>query len=66
MILVVVYNLDGTAQAEFVVRRTAMNFEYYKDVLEHLRDDVDRKQPEKWVNILILHHGSGLCHTALW
>jgi hypothetical protein len=39
--------------------------EYYKGVLERLRNDVHRKQPEKWANGFILHHDNTPCHTSL-
>jgi len=42
-----------------------VNSEYYKGLLEHLRNDVSRKQPEKWANGFILHHDNALCHTSL-
>jgi transposase len=42
-----------------------VNSEYYKGLLERLRNDVRRKQPEKWANGFILHHDNAPCHTAL-
>ena len=40
-----------------------MNSEYYKGLLERLRNDVHRKRPEKWANGLILHNDNAPCHT---
>jgi len=42
-----------------------VNAEYYKGLLEHLRNDVHRKRPEKWANGFILHHDNTPCHTLL-
>jgi len=41
-----------------------VNSEYYKGLLEHLRNDVRKKQPEKWANIFIPDHDTP-CHTSL-
>jgi len=38
---------DGIVRAEFVPRNTTVNSEYYKGLLEHLRNDARRKRPEK-------------------
>jgi transposase len=35
-----------------------MNSEYYKGLLERVRNDVRRKRPEKWANGFILHHNN--------
>ena len=50
---------------EFVPRNTRVNSEYYKGLLEYLRNDVRRKRPEKWTNGFILHHDNVRCHTSL-
>ena len=42
-----------------------MNSEYYKSLLERLRNDMRRKRPEKWANGFILHHENAPCHTSL-
>ena len=42
-----------------------MNSEYYKGLLERLRNDVRRKRPENWENGFILHHDNAPCHTSL-
>jgi len=41
------------------------NSEYYKGLLERLRNDVHRKRPEKWANGFILHHDNTPCHISL-
>jgi len=61
----VFFNLDGIVRAEFVLRNTTVNSEYYKGLLERLRKDVRRKRPEKWANGFILHHDNAPCHTSL-
>jgi len=47
VMMIVFFDLDGIVQAEFVPRNTTVNSEYYKELLELLRNDVHRKQPEK-------------------
>lgn len=65
VMLIVFFDLDGIVRAEFVSRNTTMNFQYYKGLLERLRNDVRRKRPEKWENGFVLHHGNAPCHTSL-
>ena len=60
-----VFDLDGIVRAEFVRRNTTVNSEYYKGLLQCLRNDVHRKRPEKWANGFILHHDNALRHTSL-
>ena len=66
MTIIVFFDLDGIVQAEFVPRNTTVNSEYYKGLLERLRNDVRRKQPEKWANGLILYNYNAPCHTRFW
>ena len=63
--MVVFFDLNGIVRAEFVPRNTTVNSEYYKGLLERLRNDVRRKRPEKWANGFILHHDNAPCHTSL-
>jgi len=65
VMMIVFFDLHGNVQAEFVPRNTTENSEYYKGLLECLRSDVCRKQPEKWANGFILHHDNAPCHTSL-
>jgi len=65
IIIIVFCGLDGIVRADFVPRNTMMNSEYYKGLLEHLRNNVCRKEPEKWADSFILHHDNALCHTLL-
>ena len=64
VVMIVFFDLDGIVQAEFVPRNTTVNSEYYKGLLEHLRNNVRRKRPEKWANSFILHRDNALCHTS--
>jgi len=65
MMMIVFFDLDGIVQAEFLPRKTTVNFEYYKGLLEHLRNDAHKKRPEKWADGFILHRDNALCHTSL-
>jgi len=58
-------DLHRIVRAEFVPRNTMVNSEYYKGLLECLRNDVHRKRPEKWAKGFILHHDNAPCHTSL-
>ena len=61
----VFFDLDGIVRAEFVHWNTTVISEYYKGLLERLRNDVLRKRSEKWANGLMLHHNNAPCHTSL-
>ena len=63
--MIVFFDLDGIVWAEFVPRNTTVNSEYYKGLLERLRNDVHGKRPQKWANGFILRHDNALCHTSL-
>jgi len=63
--MIVFFELDGIVRAEFLPRNTTVNSEYYKGLLERLRNDLRRKRPEKWTNGFILHHDNAPCHTSL-
>ena len=65
VVMIVFFDLDGIVWAEFVPRNTTVNCEYYVGLLEHLRNDVHWKLPEKWANSFILHHDNAPCHTSL-
>ena len=47
MMMIVLFDLDGIVRAEFVRRNATVNSEYYRGLLECLRNDARRKQPEK-------------------
>jgi len=60
-----VFDPGAIVRAKFVPRNATVNSEYFKGLLEHLRNDVHRKRPEKWANSFILHHDNVPCHTSL-
>jgi len=64
VMMTVFFDHDGIVRAEFVPRNTKVNSEYYRGLKECLRNDVCRKQPEKWANGFILHHDNTLSHIA--
>jgi len=53
VMMIVFFDLDGIVETEFVPRNTTVNSEYYKGLLECLR------------NGFILHHDNNPCHTSL-
>jgi len=63
--MMIFFDFNGIVPAEIVSRNTTVNSEYYKGLLERLRNDVRRKRPEKWVNGFVLHHDNAPCHTSL-
>jgi len=65
VVMIVFFDLDGIVRAEFAPRNITGNSEYYKGLLESLRNNVRRKRPEKWANGFILHHDNAPCHTSL-
>jgi len=65
VVMIVFFDLDGIVQTEFVPRNTTVNSEYYKGLLERLRNDAHRKRPEKWAYGFILHNDNPPCHTLL-
>jgi [histone H3]-lysine36 N-dimethyltransferase SETMAR len=65
VMLIVFFDSEGIVRSEFVPRGTTVNSEYYKGVLQRLRNDVRRKRPEKWANGFLLHHDNAPCHTSL-
>jgi len=64
VVVIVFFYLDGIVRAEFVPRNTTVNSEYYKSLLERLRNDVHRKRPGNWANGFILHRNNAPCHTS--
>ena len=64
VMMIVLFELDGIVRAEFVPRNTTVDSEYYKGLLERLRNDVHRKRPGNWANGFILHRNNAPCHTS--
>ena len=51
------FDIDGLVHHEFVPTGQTVNKEFYKTVLQRLRDVVRRHRPQKWRSgKLILHH----------
>jgi hypothetical protein len=63
--MIVLFDLHGIVRTEFVPRNTTVNSEFYKGLLELLRNDLCRKRPEKWANRFILYHDNAPCRTLL-
>jgi histone-lysine N-methyltransferase SETMAR len=65
VMLIVFFGLEGIVRTEFVLSGTTANSAYYKGVLERLRNDVNRKRPQKLANGFVLHHDNAPCHASL-
>jgi len=65
VMLIFFFDSEGIVRLEFVPRGTTVNAEYYKGILQSLRNDVRRNRPEKWVNEFLFHHDTAPCHTSL-
>jgi hypothetical protein len=63
--LIVFFDLEGIVRSQFVPSGTTVNSAYYKGVLERLRNDVRRKNPQKLANDFVLQHDNAPCHTSL-
>jgi transposase len=64
--LIVFFDIDGLVHHEFVPTGHTTNKEFYKTVLQRLRDAVRRHRPEKWRSgNWILHHDNGPAHRAV-
>jgi len=64
--LIAFFDTDGLVHHEFVPTGQTVNKEFYKVVLQHLRDAVHRHRPEKWHSgNWILHHDNAPAHRAV-
>ena len=64
--LIAFFDIDGLVHHEFVPTGQAVNKEFYKTVLQRLRDAVHRHRLEKWRSgNWILHHDNAPAHTGL-
>jgi len=59
--LIAFLDIDGLVHHEYVPRGQTVNKEFYKTVLQRLRDPVRRHRPEKW----IMHHYNAPAHRAV-
>jgi len=65
-ILIAFFDIDGLVHHEFVPTGQTVNKEFYKTVLQRLRDAVHRHRPEKWSSgNWILHHDNAPAHRAV-
>ena len=65
--LIALFDIDGLVLHEFIPTGQMVNKEFYKTVLQRLRDAVCRHRPEKkWRSgNWILHHDSAPAHRAV-
>jgi len=64
--LIAFFDIDGLVHHEFVPTGQTVNKEFYKTVLQCLRDAVCRHRPEKWRSgNWILHHDNAPAHRAV-
>jgi len=63
--LIAFFDTDGLVHHEYVPRGQTVNKEFYRTVLQCLRDAVHRHRPEKWRSgNWILHHDNAPAHRA--
>jgi len=64
--LIVFFDIDRLVYHEFVPTGQTVNKEFYKTVLQRLRDAARRHRPEKWRSgNWILHHDNAPAHRAV-
>ena len=64
--LIAFFDIDGLVHHEYVPRGQTVNKEFYRTVLQHLRNAVRRHCPEKWhAGNWILHHDNAPAHSAV-
>jgi len=64
--LIAFFDNDGLVHHEFVPTGQTVNREFYKTVLQRLRDAVRRHRSEKWCSgNWILHHDNAPAHRAV-
>jgi len=64
--LIAFFDIDGLVHHDFVPTGQTVNKEFYKTILQCLRDTVRRHRPENWrSNNWILHHDNAPAHRAV-
>jgi len=64
--LIAFFDIDGLVRHEYIPRGQTVNKEFYKTVLQCLRDAVRRHRTEKWRSgNWILHHENAPAHRAV-
>ena len=65
-VLITFFDIDGLVHHEYVPREQMVNKEFYRTVLQCLRDAVRRHHPEKWrYSSWIPHHVKAPAHRAV-
>jgi len=63
--LIFFFDQEGIVHQEFVPPGMTVNADFYCDVLRRLRENVQRKRPQKWQNqYLIIHHDNAPAHRS--
>ena len=63
--LICFFDQEGIVYREFVPPGMTVNADFYCDVLRRLRENVQRKRPQKWRNQnLIIHHDKAPAHRS--
>ena len=65
VMLITFFDIDGVVHHEFVPPGQTVNGHFYVQVLQRLRDAVQRKQRDKWQGEWFLHHDNASSHTSL-
>ena len=64
--LIAFFDVDGLVHHEYVPRGQTVNKEFYKRILQSLREAVRRRRPENWRSSnCILHHENAPAHRAV-
>ena len=65
VMLLAFFDSEGIIHHKYASDRQTINKEFYMEVLQHLRESVCRKRPEKWRDgNWILHHDNAPAHTS--
>ena len=65
LMLICFFDQEGIVHREFVPPGMTVNADFYCDVLRRLRENVQRKRPQKWRNQnLIIHHDNAPAHRS--
>uniref|UniRef100_A0A8C4X9K6 Protein GVQW3-like n=1 Tax=Erpetoichthys calabaricus TaxID=27687 RepID=A0A8C4X9K6_ERPCA len=64
VMLISFFNIDGLVHHEFVQSGQSVIGVFYVQVLQRLRDAIQRKRPDKWQGQWFLHHDNTPSHTS--
>jgi len=65
VMLITFFDIDGVVHHDFVPPGQTVNGHFYVQVLQRLRDAVQRKRHDKWQGEWFLHHDNASSHTSL-